>query len=249
MIYLVKSNLQIVYRFSSQAYDEQIVLPIASKMVKYRYQNNHYWRVEPMKYSLPELPYAYDSLEPYIDKETMAIHHTKHHQGYVNQLNSVLEKHPEIDFPTLEELLLSVDKLPEDIRIAVTNNGGGHYNHSLFFSSLRPNHGNGPNGVLKTAIERDFGSYEMFKTAFSEAAKTRFGSGWAWLVKTENGKLSVLSMANQDPVLKFGKPLLGIDVWEHAYYLKYQNRRPEYIENFFNVIDWDIVLERFRENL
>ena len=198
-----------------------------------------------MKYSLPELHYTYDALEPYIDRETMLIHHTKHHQGYVNQLNAALEKHPDLAYASLDELLLAIDHLPEDIKVAVKNNGGGHFNHTLFFEALKPNDGSLPKGDLLKAIERDFGSYSAFKDAFSEAAKTRFGSGWAWLIKNKSGVLEVVSTPNQDPVLKFGKPLLGIDVWEHAYYLKYQNRRADYIENFFKVIDWELVSSRY----
>ncbi len=199
-----------------------------------------------MTYTLPQLGYSYDFLEPYIDTETMQIHHTKHHQAYVNQLNAALEKHPELPYATLEALLLNLDNLPEDIRTAVRNNGGGHYNHNLFFSALKINGGKEPQGPLLEAIIRDFGSFAAFKTRFSDAAKTRFGSGWAWLIQQQDGKLAVVSTPNQDTPLEWGTVLLGIDVWEHAYYLKYQNRRPEYIDNFFNVIDWDVVTSRFR---
>ncbi|MDD3478426.1 MAG: superoxide dismutase [Candidatus Izemoplasmatales bacterium] len=197
-----------------------------------------------MKFELQPLGYAYDALEPHIDTLTMTIHHTKHHQGYVNNLNAALEKHPSLQNMSLEELLLSLDTLPEDIRTAVRNNGGGTFNHNLFFSTLKKNEGGKPSGRLLTLINEAFGSFEAFKDAFANAAKTRFGSGWAWLVENKEGRLEVFSTPNQDSPLDKGNPLLGIDVWEHAYYLKYQNRRPEYIDNFFEVIDWNKVSSR-----
>lgn len=197
-----------------------------------------------MKFELQPLGYAYDALEPHIDTLTMTIHHTKHHQGYVNNLNAALEKHPSLQNMSLEELLLSLDTLPEDIRTAVRNNGGGTFNHNLFFSTLKKNEGGKPSGRLLTLINEAFGSFEAFKDAFANAAKTRFGSGWAWLVENKEGRLEVFSTPNQDSPLDKGNPLLGIDVWEHAYYLKYQNRRPEYIDNFFEVIDWNQVSSR-----
>lgn len=193
-----------------------------------------------MKHELPKLAYNYDALEPHIDAQTMEIHYSKHHQAYVNNLNAALEKHPEIKM-TLEELLLNLDKLPEDIRGAVRNNGGGHYNHTFFWPLLKKNDGALPHGKIKELIERDFGSFENFKELFSNAAKTRFGSGWAWLLLNDKGKLVVTSTPNQDTPLNEGKPVLNLDVWEHAYYLKYQNRRPDYVEAFFNVVDWDQV--------
>jgi len=198
-----------------------------------------------MKFTLQPLSYPYNALEPYIDEMTMTIHHTKHHQAYVNNLNAALEKHPDVSYSSLEELLKNLDKLPKDIEAAVRNNGGGTFNHDLFFSTLKVNVGGKPSGKLLSAIEATFGSFEGFKDAFANAAKTRFGSGWAWLVVNSDGKLVVTSTANQDPVFSVGTPILGIDVWEHAYYLKYQNRRPDYIEAFFNVIDWKLVEQRF----
>lgn len=198
-----------------------------------------------MKYVLNPLNYRYNEFEPYIDELTMTIHHTKHHQGYVNNLNAALEKYPDLAFDNLETMLLNIDNLPEDIQTAVRNNGGGTYNHNFFFDTLKKNVNGMPSGELLAAIESTFGSFDAFKEAFSNVAKSRFGSGWAWLIKNNEGKLQVVSTPNQDSVLPLGKPLLGLDVWEHAYYLKYQNRRPEYIENFFHLIDWDKVASRF----
>lgn len=198
-----------------------------------------------MKYVLNPLNYRYNEFEPYIDELTMTIHHTKHHQGYVNNLNAALEKYPDLAFDNLETMLLNIDNLPEDIQTAVRNNGGGTYNHNFFFDTLKKNVNGMPSGELLAAIESTFGSFDAFKQAFSNVAKSRFGSGWAWLIKNNEGKLQVVSTPNQDSVLPLGKPLLGLDIWEHAYYLKYQNRRPEYIENFFHLIDWDKVASRF----
>lgn len=198
-----------------------------------------------MAYSLPQLPYAYDALEPHIDKETMNIHHTKHHNTYVTNLNNALEGNDELLSKTVEELVSNLDAVPESARTAVRNNGGGHANHSLFWEVISPNGGGQPTGDLAAAIDSKFGSYESFKEEFSKAATTRFGSGWAWLV-VNNGELEVTSTPNQDSPLMEGKtPVLGLDVWEHAYYLNYQNRRPEYINAFFNVINWDEVAKRF----
>ena len=198
-----------------------------------------------MTFKLPELPYAYDALEPVIDKETMEIHHSKHHQAYVNNLNAVVEgtEFAELD---LDELMKRINEVPADIQTAVRNNGGGHYNHSLFWELLTsPKEDNRPEGALLEKIEADFGSFDAFKETFAKAAATRFGSGWAWLVDN-NGKLEVVSTPNQDnPAMDGLNPLLGLDVWEHAYYLKYQNRRPEYIDAFFQVINWDEVVKRF----
>ena len=198
-----------------------------------------------MAYSLPQLPYAYDALEPHIDKETMNIHHTKHHNTYVTNLNNALEGNEELLSKTVEELVSNLDAVPEAARTAVRNNGGGHANHSLFWEVISPNGGDQPTGDLAAAIDSKFGSFVNFKEEFSKAATTRFGSGWAWLV-VNNGELEVTSTPNQDNPLMEGKtPVLGLDVWEHAYYLNYQNRRPEYISAFFNVINWDEVAKRF----
>ncbi|AIE60752.1 superoxide dismutase SodA [Bacillus methanolicus] len=198
-----------------------------------------------MAFELPQLPYAYDALEPHIDKETMNIHHTKHHNTYVTNLNNALEGNEELLSKTVEEVISNLDAVPEAVRTAVRNNGGGHANHSLFWQILSPNGGGEPTGELADAINSKFGSFEGFKEEFTKAAATRFGSGWAWLV-VNNGELEVTSTPNQDSPLMEGKtPILGLDVWEHAYYLKYQNRRPEYISAFFNVINWDEVAKRY----
>ena len=188
---------------------------------------------------LPELPYAYDALEPYIDEETMHLHHDKHHQTYVNNVNAALEKHPEIG-EDLESLLADVESIPADIRQAVINNGGGHLNHALFWELMTPEQ-TAPSAELAAAIDATFGSFEDFKAAFTAAATTRFGSGWAWLVVNKEGKLEVTSTANQDTPISEGKtPILGLDVWEHAYYVKYRNVRPDYIKAFFSVISFTI---------
>lgn len=193
---------------------------------------------------LPELPYAYDALEPYIDEETMHLHHDKHHQTYVNNVNAALEKHPEIG-EDLESLLADVESIPADIRQAVINNGGGHLNHALFWELMTPEQ-TAPSAELAVAIDATFGSFEDFKVAFTAAATTRFGSGWAWLVVNKEGKLEVTSTANQDTPISEGKtPILGLDVWEHAYYVKYRNVRPDYIKAFFSVINWNKVNELF----
>lgn len=200
-----------------------------------------------MAYELPPLPYPANALEPYIDEQTMNIHHGKHHQTYVTNLNKALEGHEELAKKSVEELISNLDAVPENIRTAVRNNGGGHANHSLFWTIMSPNGGGEPTGELAEAINNAFGSFEAFKEQFSNAAATRFGSGWAWLV-VSNGKLEVMSTPNQDSPLMEGKtPILGLDVWEHAYYLKYQNRRPEYIAAFWNVVNWDEVARRYKE--
>lgn len=192
-----------------------------------------------MAHKLPELEYSYDALEPFIDKETMTIHHTKHHQAYVNNLNAALEKRPDLMAKSAEELIADLDSVPSDIRNAVRNHGGGHVNHTFFWSILKKNVA--IDGEISTAIDSSFGSYESFKDGFSKAAASQFGSGWGWLV-LNNGKLEIMATPNQDSPLSHGKtPLVGIDVWEHAYYLKYQNRRPEYIDAFFKVINWEKV--------
>lgn len=202
-----------------------------------------------MPYTLPALPYAFDALEPHIDTQTMDIHHTRHHQTYVNNLNAAL-KDTCLDDKPVEELVSAVDSLPEAVRTAVRNNAGGHYNHSLFWTVMSPTGGGVPKGELASAIDRDLGGFDAFKDAFTKAALTRFGSGWAWLSVTAAGKLVVESSANQDSPLTQGvgsgnTPILGLDVWEHAYYLKYQNRRPEYIAAFYNVVDWAEVARRY----
>ena len=194
---------------------------------------------------LPELPYAYDALEPYIDAETMRLHHDKHHATYVANANAALEKHPELG-DDLEVILAELDKIPADIRQAVINNGGGALNHSLFWELLSPEKQE-PTADVLAAIEEAFGSFEDFKTAFTQAATTRFGSGWAWLVVNKDSKLEVISTANQDnPISEGKKPILGLDVWEHAYYLKYRNVRPNYIKAFFDIINWAKVAELYQ---
>ena len=198
-----------------------------------------------MTYTLPDLPYAYDALEPYFDEETMHLHHDKHHNTYVTNLNAAIEKHPELGEKTVEELLADFSSVPEDIQTAVRNNGGGHANHTFFWEILGPNAGGEPTGAIKEAIEETFGSFEDFKEEFKTAATGRFGSGWAWLV-VKDGKLAITSTANQDSPLMDGQtPVLGLDVWEHAYYLKYKNVRPEYINAFWSVVNWDKVNEYF----
>ena len=198
-----------------------------------------------MAFELAKLPYAVDALEPYIDAQTMSIHHDKHHQAYVTNLNAAIEKHPELAGKSLEELLSDLNAVPEDIRTAVRNHGGGTWNHNMFWEIMGPKMQGSPNGQLTKAIEAAFGSFDAFKAEFEKAATTRFGSGWAWLAKKGDG-LVVVSTANQDTPVSDGlAPILGIDVWEHAYYLKYQNRRPEYISNWWNVVNWDAVADRY----
>ncbi|GIN89622.1 superoxide dismutase [Mn] [Siminovitchia terrae] len=199
-----------------------------------------------MAYELPQLPYAYDALEPHIDKETMNIHHTKHHNTYVTNLNKAVEGSDLADKP-VEELIANLDAVPESIRTAVRNNGGGHANHSLFWKLLSPQGGGEPSGDLKDAIESKFGSVEKFKEQFEAAGAARFGSGWAWLI-VNNGELEITSTPNQDnPIMEGKKPILGLDVWEHAYYLNYQNRRPDYMKAFWNVVNWNEVQKLFNE--
>lgn len=202
-----------------------------------------------MPYTLPRLPYAFDALEPHIDAQTMEIHHTKHHQTYINNLNAALEGTAYAD-QDIDQLVAGAAKLPDKLHTAVRNNGGGHANHSLFWTVMSPSGGGAPSGALGQAIEADLGGFAPFKEAFTRAALSRFGSGWAWLSVGADGKLVVESSANQDSPLMAGwlsgnTPILGLDVWEHAYYLKYQNRRPEYIQAFFNVVDWNEVARRF----
>jgi len=195
-----------------------------------------------MKHVLKDLNFNYNALEPYIDETTMSIHHSKHHAAYVNNLNAALENFPELQEKSVEELILSLDSLPESIRTGVRNNGGGHYNHSFFWTLLKLNPEGKPVGPLAVAIDKTFGSFDSFKLDFSKAATTRFGSGWAWLVLDSKGDLKITSTANQDnPISEGLKPLLALDVWEHAYYLKYQNKRPDYISAFWNVVNWEEV--------
>lgn len=199
-----------------------------------------------MAYQLPELPYAYDALEPNLDARTMEIHHTKHHQGYTDKVNAALEGHVFAELP-IEEVLQRINEVPESARQAVINNGGGYANHKLFWTVLSPNGGGNPSGELAEAITKSFGSFDKFKEEFANAAATRFGSGWAWLSVDHNGGLKIHSTANQDSPLMTGfTPVLGLDVWEHAYYLHYQNRRPDYISAFWNVINWEKVNEYYK---
>ncbi len=196
-----------------------------------------------MAHQLPSLPYAFEALEPHIDAQTMQIHHGKHHQAYINNLNAALEAHPDLQGKSVEDLIKDLNALPEAIRTAVRNNGGGHANHSLFWTRLAPPAGGAPTGKAAEAITGTFGGFDAFKEQFAKAATTRFGSGWAWLVSS-SGKLAIESTANQDsPIMEGKKPILGLDVWEHAYYLKYQNRRPDYIGAFWNVVNWSKVNE------
>ena len=196
--------------------------------------------------TLPQLPYPSDALEPYIDKQTMEIHHGKHHNAYVTNLNAALEKHPELASKSIEELLRGINSVPEDIRTAVRNNGGGHANHTMFWQIMGPKAGGQPTGAVADALKSAFGSFDKFKEEFKKAAVGRFGSGWAWVIN-QGGKLSIESTANQDSPLMEGKKIvMGIDVWEHAYYLKYQNRRPDYIDAWWNVVNWAEVNKRLR---
>lgn len=200
-----------------------------------------------MTHELPPLPYPFDALEPYIDAKTMEIHHDKHHGAYVNNLNKALEGNPELQKLTVEELLARIGKVPEAVRTAVRNNGGGHLNHSMFWKIMKKGGGGEPSGDLADAIKIAFGGFGDFKKTFSQAATSRFGSGWAWLL-IRGGKLTVESTANQDnPIMDGGKAIFGLDVWEHAYYLKYQNRRPEYIEAWWNTVDWAQVADNFAQ--
>lgn len=200
-----------------------------------------------MAFELPPLPYASNALEPYIDQQTMEIHHGKHHNAYVTNLNAAIEKHPDLATHSLEALLADdLAAVPDDIKTAVRNNGGGHHNHSLFWTILKVNENGQPTGAVAEEITKKFGSYDNFKAEFKKAATGRFGSGWAWLVADRDGAVSITSTANQDsPIMSGYTPLLGLDVWEHAYYLKYQNRRPDYVEAFFNLINWDEVERRY----
>jgi superoxide dismutase, Fe-Mn family len=198
-----------------------------------------------MAHELPPLPYAFNALEPFIDEQTMQIHHGKHHQTYVNNLNAAIEKHQDLQGKSAEALIADLNALPEDIRTVVRNNGGGHVNHTMFWQMMGPNAGGAPTGAVAEAIDKAFGSFDAFKEQFAKAATGRFGSGWAWLIKSGNG-VEITSTPNQDSPLMEGKtPILGIDVWEHAYYLKYQNKRPDYIAAWWNVVNWAEVNRRF----
>jgi len=198
-----------------------------------------------MAFTLPALPYANDALEPHIDAKTMEIHHDKHHQAYVNNLNAAIEKAPELQGKSLDDLMRGINSVPESVRTAVRNNGGGHWNHSLFWQIMGPGKGGEPSGKLADAIKSAFGDFSKFKEQFAAAGTGRFGSGWAWLIN-DGGKLSITSTPNQDNPLMEGKnAILGLDVWEHAYYLKYQNKRPDYISAWWNVVNWDAVAERY----
>ena len=199
-----------------------------------------------MAFQLPPLPYDFGALEPHIDAQTMEIHHDRHHQAYINNLNGAIEKHPELGSKSIEELLKDLAAIPEDIRNVVRNNGGGHYNHSMFWEIMGPNGGGDPSGAIAGAISSAFGDYATFKDTLTKAAVGQFGSGWGWLVKDGSGKLSIFGRPNQDTPLSEGlTPILGVDVWEHAYYLKYQNKRPDYVGAWFNTINWDQVNKRF----
>jgi Fe-Mn family superoxide dismutase len=199
-----------------------------------------------MAHEVPALPYDYNALEPHIDEQTMRIHHDKHHAAYVNNLNTALEKHPQLQQKGIDDLLRGINSVPEDIRTAVRNNGGGHANHTMFWEIMGPGKGGAPGGALGDALKSSFGSFDTFKEQFTKAAVGRFGSGWAWLIDA-GGKLAIESSANQDsPIMEGKKPILGLDVWEHAYYLKYQNRRPDYISAWWNVVNWDAVAKRFK---
>ncbi len=197
-------------------------------------------------FKLPDLPYAPEALEPHIDARTMEIHHDKHHAAYTNKLNEALEKHQDLQSKSIDELLRSIDSVPEAIRATVRNNGGGYANHALFWEIMGPKGGGEPGGALGDAIKQKFGSFQDFRTKVSTAGATQFGSGWAWLVVDGKGALDVYSTPNQDsPYMKGHTPVLGVDVWEHAYYLKYQNKRPDYLEAWWNTVNWDAVAERF----
>jgi Fe-Mn family superoxide dismutase len=199
-----------------------------------------------MPFEVPALTYDYEALEPYIDSETMHLHHDKHHQAYVNNLNAAIEKHPELEGKTAKDLIRDLNAIPEDVRMAVRNNGGGHVNHKIFWTSMGPNCGGEPTGAIGEAITSIFGGFEEFKNQFNAAGVGRFGSGWVWLVRESSGGLKIMSTANQDNPMSDGHhPILGNDVWEHAYYLKYQNRRPDYLAAWWNVVNWEAIAKRF----
>jgi len=201
-----------------------------------------------MAFEVPPLPYDYNALEPYIDTQTMQLHHDKHHAAYVNNLNAALQNQAQLASWTVEDLVRRINEVPESIRTAVRNNAGGHINHTMFWQIMGPNAGGAPTGELAAAIQQTFGSFDQFKSAFNDAGVKRFGSGWAWLVLDRSGKLQVISTANQDSPLMDGMfPVMGNDVWEHAYYLKYQNRRPDYLAAWWNVVNWDVIAHRYEQ--
>jgi Fe-Mn family superoxide dismutase len=201
-----------------------------------------------MAYELPPLPYDYSALEPYIDTQTMQLHHDKHHQTYVTNLNNALKDQTQFASLSLEDLMRRINEVPESVRTAVRNNGGGHINHTMFWQIMKPNGGGEPTGAIASAIQSAFGSFDALRTAFNDAGVKRFGSGWAWLVLDRSGKLSVTSTANQDsPFMDGNYPVMGNDVWEHAYYLKYQNRRPDYLNAWWNVVNWDEISRRYQQ--
>jgi len=201
-----------------------------------------------MAFEVPPLPYDYNALEPYIDTQTMQLHHDKHHAAYVNNLNAALQNQAQLASWTVEDLVRRINEVPESIRTAVRNNAGGHINHTMFWQIMGPNAGGAPTGELAAAIQQTFGSFDQFKSAFNDAGVKRFGSGWAWLVLDRSGKLQVISTANQDSPLMDGMfPVMGNDVWEHAYYLKYQNRRPDYLAAWWNVVNWDEIARRYQQ--
>jgi len=198
-------------------------------------------------HSLPPLPYDYAALEPYIDAQTMTLHHDKHHAAYVNNLNAAVEKHPQLASKSVEDLLRDINSVPEDVRTAVRNNGGGHMNHTMFWQIMKPKGGGPPTGRVGDEIKKSFGSFEEFQKQFNDAGTKRFGSGWVWLIRSKAGKLEITSTANQDnPIIDGHHAIMGNDVWEHAYYLKYQNRRPEYLAAWWNVVNWDEINKRFK---
>ncbi len=199
-------------------------------------------------FSLPPLPYAYNGLQPHIDAQTMRFHHDKHHAAYVKNLNAAIAKYPDLKNRSAEQLLRNINSVPEDIRTTVRNNGGGHVNHTMFWNIMKPNGGGEPTGAIASAIKQNFGSFEEFKKEFNQAGEKRFGSGWAWLVRTPGGKLQVISTPNQDsPLMEGNYPIMGNDVWEHAYYLNYQNRRADYLNAWWNVVNWDEINKRFQQ--
>ena len=201
-----------------------------------------------MAFELPPLPYDYSALEPYIDTQTMQLHHDKHHQAYVTNLNNALKDQAQFASLSLEELMRRINEVPESIRTIVRNNGGGHINHTMFWQIMKPNGGGEPTGAIASAIQSAFGSFDAFKTAFNDAGVKRFGSGWAWLILDSSGKLQITSTANQDsPFMDGNYPVMGNDVWEHAYYLKYQNRRPDYLNAWWNVVNWDEISRRYQQ--
>ena len=201
-----------------------------------------------MAFELPPLPYDYSALEPYIDTQTMQLHHDKHHQAYVTNLNNALKDQAQFASLSLEELMRRINEVPDSVRTAVRNNGGGHINHTMFWQIMKPNGGGEPTGAIASAIQSAFGSFDAFKTAFNDAGVKRFGSGWAWLILDSSGKLQITSTANQDsPYMDGNYPVMGNDVWEHAYYLKYQNRRPDYLNAWWNVVNWDEISRRYQQ--